>query len=255
MAEQKVAKRRKKGWMDLKVVSIVTENPSCKTLCMVDAEDSNVAFDYDAGQYLTFRFDDLSEKPVVRSYTMSSAPHVDDSVHLTVREVEDPFVSKYLCRNVEVGMTLRARGPIGNFCYFKEKDNPHLVMIAAGSGVTPFVSMIKEYLDGGAQEQVPAKMTLIVGYRSKDELICWQTLEKYRYHPKLNLIVTLSREKENDPQFRKGRISEDLLTEVLSGEYDQCTFMTCGPQPLMDMVKAHAQKNSVVENHIKFESF
>ena len=66
--------RRKKGWMNLKVSKIVSETHDTKTFYLEDADDGGLVFDYIAGQYLTFRFDTLSEKPIVRSYTMSSSP-------------------------------------------------------------------------------------------------------------------------------------------------------------------------------------
>ena len=65
--------RRKKGWMNLKIDKIVEETWDTKTFFFTDADDGDRPFDYIAGQYLTFRYDGVSDKPVVRSYTMSSS--------------------------------------------------------------------------------------------------------------------------------------------------------------------------------------
>ena len=66
--------RGKKGWMNLKVVDVVHETHDTDTFYLVNEDEGERAFDYIAGQYLTFRFDGVQDKPLVRSYTMSSSP-------------------------------------------------------------------------------------------------------------------------------------------------------------------------------------
>ena len=252
-----VKKRRvKRGWMKLRVTKIEEDNPSTKTLHLVNEEEDNCAFDYIPGQYLTFRFDSLSEKPVVRSYTMSSSPCQTEAVAVTVREVEDPFISKHLCREVKEGDTLKARGPIGRFVYEPKKDHDHLVMVAGGSGVTPFVSIMREYSPHLGNDGFPRRMTLFVTFRSDDELMCWEDLEKIKSAEGCDVIVTLSRQ-ETMPSsdFVKGRVNEALLEEKLEGNYHDKTYMTCGPDGLMNMVKEFLPKHGVASEHIKFESF
>src|SRR5690606_8692796 len=67
-------RRVKRGWMNLKVTRIVDETHDTKTFYMEDADEGGRPFDFIAGQYLTFRFDAITEKPLVRSYTMSGSP-------------------------------------------------------------------------------------------------------------------------------------------------------------------------------------
>ena len=62
-----LAQRRiKRGWMNLKVAKIKDENHNTKTLILTDKEEGGCQFDYSPGQYLTFRFDEIKEKPIVR---------------------------------------------------------------------------------------------------------------------------------------------------------------------------------------------
>ena len=61
---------------------------------------------------------------------MSSSPIEKENIAVTVKEVENGFVSSYLCKDVKEQQILRARGPIGKFCYDPKQDNPHLVMVA-----------------------------------------------------------------------------------------------------------------------------
>ena len=84
--------------------------------------------------------------------------------------------SNWLCSTVEKGTVLRARGPIGKFCYDLRTDHKHLIMVAGGSAVTPFISMLREYQYRLGQVGAPDKITLLVSYRSKQDLICWKKI-------------------------------------------------------------------------------
>lgn len=246
-------RRVKRGWMPLKVDEVIEETHDTKTFIMTDADDGGRPYDFVAGQYLTFRFDDVAEKPVVRSYTMSGSPRQDNNSIFTVKRVEGGLISNWLCDNVKVGDTLRARGPIGRFCFEPEKDNGHLLMVAGGSGVTPFVSIMREFADKCGQEGAPQKMTLLVAYRSQKDLILWEDLERINASPHCRVVTTLTRETAEG--FWHGRPDMPMLEKLFEGQYEDCTVMTCGPQAMMDLVVQHGKENGMMEQHLKTESF
>ena len=248
-------RRVKRGWMNLKVTKIIDETWDTRTFVMEDLEETGRTWDYWAGQYLTFRFDSIGDKPVVRSYTMSSSPNQTESCAFTVKRVEKGLISNWLCDNITVGTVLRARGPIGRFIYEPEKDKSHLFMVAAGSGVTPFVSMMREFATKLGTPGAPKQMTLLVSYRSQKDLICWEDLKSIATHKGCRVITTLSRDQSAPSEFWQGRISEDLLARAIESDYANCTFMSCGPQAIMDLTKVHALKNGVLEKDVKTESF
>ena len=97
-------------------------------------------------------------------------------------------------------------------------------------------------------------MSLLVSYRSRGDLICWQELEAAR---KLGVAVhvTLSREDARAAGFRQGRISDEMLREIIAGDYAGITFMTCGPKEIMDLTVRHTHAAGVPEVHMKQESF
>ena len=247
--------RRKKGWMNLRVSDVIRETHDTDTFVLVDADDGGRAFDYIAGQYLTFRFDGVSDKPLVRSYTMSSSPCQLNYSAVTVKRVDKGLISNWLCDHVKVGTVLRARGPIGRFVYESDKDQPHLFMVAAGSGVTPFISILREYAQRLGQADAPQRMTLLVSYRSKADLICWHDLVSIRNLPGIQVFVTLSRENLPEEGFWHGRIDDAMLNKAIAGDYHNCTFMSCGPQAIMDLVDAHCKAHGVVSGQVKTESF
>lgn len=248
-------RRVKRGWMNLKVVQAITETHDTKTFVMIDADEGGRPWDYWAGQYLTFRFDSLTDKPVVRSYTMSSSPNQGETCAFTVKRVENGLVSNWLCDNIKEGSILRARGPIGRFIYEPEKDREHLVMVAAGSGVTPFVSIMREYCDRLGQPGAPKKMTLLVSYRTREDLILNEDLKVFANKPGCNVLITLSRDESAPASYWRGRISSAMIKKSVDGNFANTTFMSCGPEAIMSLTKDVAKEQGVPDNQIKTESF
>ncbi len=246
-------RRIKRGWMNLLVKEVVHDTHDTDTFILVDADEGGRPFDYVAGQYLTFRFDDIEAKPLVRSYTMSSSPCQPAYSAFTVKRVEGGKISNWLCDTVKAGTVLRARGPIGKFVFEPEKDSSHLFMVAGGSGVTPFVSIMREYVNRLGQAGAPGKVSLLVSYRSREDLICWPDLLEIKKVPGAQVYTTLSR--ENVPDFWHGRISDEMLGKAIGGAYQDMTFMTCGPQAIMDQTVAHLKAKGVDDLRIKTESF
>jgi ferredoxin-NADP reductase len=248
-------RRVKRGWMNLKVVKALKETHDTMTYVMVDADDGGRPWDYWAGQYLTFRFDTVADKPVVRSYTMSSSPNQGDTCAFTVKRVEKGLISNWLCDNVKVGDILRARGPIGRFIYEPEKDRGHLVMVAAGSGVTPFVSIMREHAKNLGDHGAPQKMTLLVSYRSREDLILNDDLKNLAETEGCRVIITLSRDPSAPAGYWQGRVTPEMIKRATEGDFTNCTFMSCGPTAIMDMTRDTALASGVPAEQIKTESF
>ncbi len=247
--------RRKKGWMNLKVTRLVEETWDTKTLYLEDAEEGSCPFDYIAGQYLTFRFDDIAERAVARSYTMSSSPSQKGFAAVTIKRVPKGLVSNWLCDQVQVGSVLKARGPIGKFVFDSALCRPHLLMVGAGSGVTPFISIMREYADKLGQAGAPREMTLLVAYRSREDLISWKEIEELRRVPGVRIVCTLTREDMRSEGFLYGRPDEAMLAQVFEGNYADSTYMTCGPDAMMHLVVDFVKRQGVPAEHAMMESF
>ena len=250
-----VNRRVKRGWMNLKVQQVIVETHDTKTFVLVDGDEGGRPWDYWAGQYLTFRFDGVAEKPIVRSYTMSSSTNQGDICGFTVKRVEKGIISNWLCDNIKVGDVLRARGPIGRFIYEPEKDREHLVMVAAGSGVTPFVSIMREYADKIGATGAPKRMTLLVSYKSRQDLILAKDLEAFAKIAGCQVVVTLSRDPSAPANFWQGRITSDQIIKAVNNDFANTTFMSCGPTAIMDLTGEVARAKGVPDAQIKNESF
>lgn len=241
--------------MNLKVTHLIEETWDTKTFFLEDADEGSCPFDYIAGQYLTFRFDSIAERPVARSYTMSSSPSQAGFAAVTVKRVPGGLVSNWLCDEVKVGTVLKARGPIGKFAYDPSFCRSHLIMVGAGSGVTPFISMMREYAPRLGQPGAPKEMTLLVAYRSKADLICWKEIEELRTVPGVRIVCTLTREDARAEGFLYGRPDEGMLAEVCRGTYADATYMTCGPDAMMHLVVEFVKGQGVPDEHAMMESF
>src|SRR4029077_14816541 len=93
------------------------------------------------GQFLTFQWT-IDGKEVFRSYSISSSPTQTGYVEITAKRVPNGYVSVFLNDRALPGLTVKARGPYGLFC-FDETKHKQVVLIAAGSGITPIMSMLR----------------------------------------------------------------------------------------------------------------
>lgn len=236
----------------MQVIDVVVETHDTKTFHFIDADFGRYRFDYHAGQYLTFRFDQFGGKPVVRSYTMSSSPVQKEFVSITVKRTTGGIISNWLYDNLRKDMILLARGAIGKFCYDADSDYAHLFMIAAGSGVTPFLSITRQFMHPEA-ENPPAEMSLLISQRTTRDLIGWRLLETFAQKKKFHLYLTLSG--EEDSRFWHGRITAAMLDDIIGAGVRDKTFMLCGPAGMMETVADYLLDRDVDRDQIKTESF
>lgn len=245
----------RRGWQELRVCGIVDETADTKTFFFVDHAQGNKPFEYIAGQYLTFRYDTIGTKPLVRSYTMSSAPRDPDRIAVTVKRVAGGIVSNWMCDVLKIGDVLRARGPIGKFCYRFSEDEQRLVFIAAGSGVTPFVSMMKQLAPELGTAQYPTELCLLVSFRTPADIICKKELFALRQLKNVKIYFSFSREASTDPRDFFGRIDQTLIDRAVGPDFTGATFFTCGPDEMMALTATHLRNCGVMEKNIKMESF
>ena len=146
---------REHGFHALSVVDVVDETADAKTLVFDVPGALAEVFRYRAGQFCNVRVT-IGGEEVVRCYSMSSAPSVDDRLAVTVKRVEGGLVSNWLHDHVRPGTVLEVSKPSGHFVARDGAAGP-LVLCCGGSGVTPVFSLAKECL---ATSDRPIRMTL-----------------------------------------------------------------------------------------------
>jgi ring-1,2-phenylacetyl-CoA epoxidase subunit PaaE len=211
---------------------------------------------YKAGQFITISIPDGENKKTKRSYSMSSSPDTDTSVAVTVKRVPNGIVSNYLNEKISKGDFLEVTEPMGNF-YFEPTDNPAktLVLFAAGSGITPLISIAKTAL----KTQTQTKVKLIYGNRNEDTIIFKESLKALveAYPDRLEVAHVLS-----SPSMswlgQKGRVSFEMAEPWLSEggvDYAHDHFYMCGPVAMMDDLKAGLERKQVSKAQLHLEKF
>ncbi|RLG68468.1 MAG: hypothetical protein DRO11_09085, partial [Methanobacteriota archaeon] len=200
--------------MYLKVKEIIDETPSTKTFRMVPTRGKLPPFR--AGQYVNL-FVNIGGVLTSRPYSISSSPTQTEYIDLTVRRKEGGFVSNYLLDEVKVGDEFETTGPAGQFYYEPLTDGKNLVFLAGGSGITPFMSMIREVVEKG----LDLNIWLIYGSRVPDDVIFGEELEKIaEQNPNINHVLVISEPPENWGGVC-GFINRDIILEQVKTVEDK----------------------------------
>ncbi len=217
-------------------------------------EELKNEYSYKSGQYLTLKAD-INGEEIRRSYSLCSAPH-EHEWRVAIKEVENGQFSTYANNELAAGMMMDVMTPTGNFILEpNESNNKSYVLFAAGSGITPVISIAKTALEKEPESQV----TLIYGNRGISSIIFREEIEalKNKYMNRLRVVHVLSRESLGN-KIQKGRIDLDkanaIYTQILSdGPIDDVYI--CGPEDMILAVKESMSNNGVDSKHIHFELF
>src|ERR1700752_1246734 len=200
------------------------------------------------GQFLTFQWT-IDGQRVRRSYTVSSSPVHENYVEITPKRMENGCVSVFLNERAKPGLTLEASGPYGRF-YFDETLHKSIVLIAAGSGITPMISMLR-YID---DLELATPVTLLYCVRTGADIIFKNELSRLsRSLPNFKYELCLSRP---DPTWkgRSGRLTEEFVSQNVT-DLDSPTFFLCGPKGFMDNARQILSTLGVNQERILQESF
>ena len=205
------------------------------------------------GQHLVVRAD-IGGDDVRRSYSICSQPD-EDVLRIGVKRIPDGVFSTYATTELTAGDVLDVMAPIGEFTAPTSDRARRSVMIAAGSGITPILSMIATIL----RDESGSDITLLYGNRTTQTIMFHEELEalKNRYPSRLQVIHILSREPHQVPLFQ-GRIDSDkleLLAETLIDVGTVDDWYLCGPLEMVETVTATLGSLSVPEDHIHYELF
>jgi ferredoxin-NADP reductase len=200
------------------------------------------------GQFLTFQWP-IDGQRVVRSYTISSSPIHSNYVEITPKRMENGCASIFLNELAKPGLRVEASGPYGQF-YFDETLHKSIVLIAAGSGITPMVSMLR-YID---DLKLSTSVTLMYCVRTASDIIFHNELARLeRLLPNFKYEVCVS---QPDPSWKghSGRLTGEFVSHHVI-DVDSPTFFLCGPRGFMDSARQILLTLGVKQERILQESF
>lgn len=231
--------------------------PETRDAMLVNFEvppDVAEAFRYEAGQHLTLKVV-IDGQEVRRSYSICSSAQ-DQKLRVAIKRIDDGLFSNWASENLKPGKAIDVMEPQGHFNVPLEPDQArHHVAFASGSGITPVLSLIKTTL----RAEPNSRFTLVYGNRASSSVMFKDELEdlKDRHLTRLSLVFILSREQQDVDLFN-GRIDgtkcEQLLKQWVDPEGIDVAYI-CGPQTMMEQVKAQLESAGVEKSRIKLELF
>ena len=232
--------------MTLRVEEVIQETPSTRTFRFTRTDGALPPFR--AGHYVNL-FVTIGDVRTSRPYSISSAPG-EDHIDLTVREQGDGFVSQFLLSSVHPGDELTSTGPKGHFCHEPLIDDDHLVLLAGGSGVTPFASMIRQQAKLG----FPLRLSLLYGSRLEDDVIFGDELAALAAeHERFDYGLVVSEPSEGYDG-AAGFLDADKIRQ-LAGPHRLQTYLVCGPDVMMGHCLAALEELGVPRFKVRTEAF
>lgn len=236
-------------------VSPLTRDSVCLTLAPTRDPD----FNYAAGQYLTVRMM-VDGEEVRRSYSICTSEQ-DGRLSVGVKKVQGGVFSTWANETATPGMTLEVMPPQGHFGDLPvltdqaSTSAPHYLGVAAGSGITPVISILRTRL----AREPDAQFTLIYGNRSSSSIMFREALEdlKNEFLGRLSLVHVLSREQQDIDLFN-GRIDSDKCAALFKQWVpvdDLAGAFICGPLQMMEAVRDVLIAHGVPRERVKVELF
>lgn len=237
----------------LKVKEIVKETSNCVSISFDVPDSLQEMFLFREGQNITVRYGNGKEE-IRRSYSICNAPH-EMELKIAVKEVPGGKFSAYANNILKVGDILEVLPPTGKFSTKQaEKKDSRLLAIAAGSGITPVIGIIKHVLHNNSD----ASITLIYVNRTRQSIIFFEELEaiKNKYTGRFQLIHILSREML-DTELFYGRLSIEKLQQLRQlvpyNLYNE--IFICGPEQMIFITKGFMESIGIPPDNIHFELF
>lgn len=234
----------------LRVGSIIRETPNVKTFRLLPSSgDRFLPFTFVPGQFLNVAFW-IGGARMNRSYSISSSPTHREFVELTVRREPRGAVSRHIVDLLKVGDLIEAAGPVGRFT-FTGTEADSIVLISAGVGVTPMISIIRYLTEQSWQGDIYFIFLChnLADYMFENEIAALQ-----RANPKLHVAVTVSKPESTNWKGLRGRITKELLTQTVPDLASRRIHL-CGPPAMMDATKVMLTELGVAPDHVKTEAF
>ncbi|HEY1145263.1 MAG TPA: ferredoxin--NADP reductase, partial [Allosphingosinicella sp.] len=238
----------------LTVAEITDETADARSIRFAVPEELKETFRFKPGQHLTLKCE-IGGEEVRRNYSLCVAPE-DDELKVTVKRIAGGLFSNWANDNLKPGDTVEVMAPHGSFTWdFTPGAARNYVGFAAGSGITPVISLIKTALGTEAD----SRFTLFYGNRYSNSVIFLEELARLKnlYMGRLEVFHFLSGEAEDIDLFngRLDRAKCDEILETLVEPAGVDAFFICGPGAMMDAAEAALIEKGVERRSIHVERF
>ncbi|MBL8434199.1 MAG: phenylacetate-CoA oxygenase/reductase subunit PaaK [Zoogloea sp.] len=241
---------------DLTVKRVSPEAAGAVAITLAIPDEAKDSFAFEPGQFLTLRAT-VNGQDVRRSYSISSPRSrlaAKGELEIGIRPVENGVFSNWAAQSIKAGDTIQVMPPDGRFVV-KKKRAIHRVGFAAGSGITPILSIAASTLE----EQPESKFTLVYGNRRMSSVMFNEALQdlKDRYRDRLTLIHVLSRQAQ-EVDLLQGRIDGDKVREIIKSLLPVASMdevFICGPDAMISATEDALVQAGVPADRIRTERF
>ena len=238
----------------LQVNDIREETSDCVSVAFEVPDALQETFKYIQGQHITLKTE-IAGQDVRRSYSICTGPH-ENELRIAVKKVAGGLFSTFANEELREGDVLEVFPPQGKF-YIEPNgalDNIY-VAFAAGSGITPVISLVKSHL----HQEKHCRFILFYGNKSSDSVIFREELEglKNKYLDRLSIHYLMSQEQLENPLYF-GRITADKCETFGKLFFQPASvkgFFLCGPEPMIFTVKETLEGLGVDSARVHFELF
>ncbi len=213
---------------NLKVSELIELCPTAKA---VRFELNGNAFNFMPGQFVmlqadlerTGKFKINGDKPKIqkRAFSMSSSPTEKRFLEVTVKTTEEPFFSDYLINYLGIGEEFNVKGPFGIFYFDENKTKENIMLIGAGSGISPLMSILR-YIDN---KNLNIKAHILFSSKTEEEILWRDEIEKLSEKKNISHEFTLTRE---EWERTMGRVNREMIEKNLKNP-SKTDFYLCGP--------------------------
>ena len=227
---------------ELRIAEVIEETADAKSIVFDIPAGAEDDFRYTPGQFLTLRIPSEQTGSVARCYSLSSSPTEDTQLKVTVKRTVDGYGSNWLCDNAEPGMNMHVLAPSG---IFTPKDlDQDFILLAAGSGITPVMSILRSALAQGN-----GHIVMVYANRNENSVIFKDQLQKLQAeHPdRLTVIHWL--------ESVSGIPTPEMIGNMLQPVAAKRHSYICGPTPFMETVKDGLRRSGADMHLIHTEVF
>lgn len=238
----------------LSIRDVVRETADCISVSFDVPDDLRELFSFKAGQYITLRAE-VGDRELRRSYSLCSAPH-ENEWRVAIKRVDGGQFSQWAHALLRAGEVIDVLPPDGHFVYTPDNTRArHVLLLAAGSGITPTIAVLKTVLEAEDHSQV----TLVYGNRGVKDIIFKEQIEdlRDRFLSRFQLIHTLSGELQDAP-VANGRLDGTKVAALLSTLIDRTTLdevFICGPSGMIESCAAVCVEAGIPAEHVHKEIF
>jgi len=211
-------------------------------------------FHYQQGQHLTLR-STINGEDLRRSYSICSAVQ-EQQLRVAIKRTPGGVFSTWANDTLKAGQQLQVMPPMGHFNLpLSASNHKHYLAFAAGSGITPLMSIIKTTL----LAEPESRFTLVYGNRASSSVIFKEELSDLKdvYLERLNIVYVMSREQQ-DVELFNGRITSEKCNQFFQSWIkldDIDAAFLCGPEEMINAVSTSLQAHGMDKGNIKVELF